>query len=384
MRVIVIGSGIAGLTAAIALRKVGIDVAVYERAPELREVGAGISLWANALRALDHIGAGASVRAVSLKLTRSEMRGKSGRSVLIALDAKAMEGRAGMPELVRMIHRAELVGALASHLPAGVARYGHECVSVEADGTAARVRFANGHTDSADAVIGADGIRSVVRAAIHGASEPRYSGYTCWRGVCPRPASVEAGYIGEWWGRGLRFGITTLPNDRIYWFVGQNAPPNGRNADERGHLLSAFAGWPEPIRELIETTPADRVLRNDIIDRPPVREWSKGRLCVIGDAAHPMTPNLGQGGCTAIEDGVILARHLSRATDVPAALTAFAAERYKRTAGIVNESRRLGAVAQWEGRVSCALRDRLMWLAGKVLGAGAILKHAKFDTGPLG
>jgi 2-polyprenyl-6-methoxyphenol hydroxylase-like FAD-dependent oxidoreductase len=381
MRIIVIGSGIAGLTTAIALRKVGIEVAVYERAPELREVGAGISLWANALRALDHIGAGESVRAVSLKMTRSEIRGKSGRSVLVALDAAAMEGRAGMPELVRMIHRAELVGALAAHLPAGVAHYGHECVSVEADGTAARVRFANGRTDSADAVIGADGIRSVVRTAILGASEPRYAGYTGWRGVCPRPASVEAGYIGEWWGRGLRFGIATLPNDRIYWFVGQNAPQNGRNADERGHLLAAFAGWPAPIRELIGST-AD-VLRNDIIDRPPVREWSKGRLCVIGDAAHPMTPNLGQGGCTAIEDGVILARHLSRATDVPAALTAFARERYKRTAGIVKESWQLGAVAQWEGRVSCALRDRLMWLAGKVMGAGAILKHAKFDTGPL-
>jgi 2-polyprenyl-6-methoxyphenol hydroxylase-like FAD-dependent oxidoreductase len=358
MRIIVIGSGIAGLTTAIALRKVGIEVAVYERAPELREVGAGISLWANALRALDHIGAGESVRAVSLKMTRSEIRGKSGRSVLVALDAAAMEGRAGMPELVRMIHRAELVGALAAHLPAGVAHYGHECVSVEADGTAARVRFANGRTDSADAVIGADGIRSVVRTAILGASEPRYAGYTGWRGVCPRPASVEAGYIGEWWGRGLRFGIATLPNDRIYWFVGQNAPQNGRNADERGHLLAAFAGWPAPIRELIGST-AD-VLRNDIIDRPPVREWSKGRLCVIGDAAHPMTPNLGQGGCTAIEDGVILARHLSRATDVPAALTAFARERYKRTAGIVKESWQLGAVAQWEGRVSCALRDRLM------------------------
>jgi 2-polyprenyl-6-methoxyphenol hydroxylase-like FAD-dependent oxidoreductase len=381
MRIIVIGSGIAGLTTAIALRKVGIEVAVYERAPELREVGAGISLWANALRALDHIGAGESVRAVSLKMTRSEIRGKSGRSVLVALDAAAMEGRAGMPELVRMIHRAELVGALAAHLPAGVAHYGHECVSVEADGTAARVRFANGRTDSADAVIGADGIRSVVRTAILGASEPRYAGYTGWRGVCPRPASVEAGYIGEWWGRGLRFGIATLPNDRIYWFVGQNAPQNGRNADERGHLLAAFAGWPAPIRELIGST-AD-VLRNDIIDRPPVREWSKGRLCVIGDAAHPMTPNLGQGGCTAIEDGVILARHLSRATDVPAALTAYARERYKRTAGIVKESWQLGAVAQWEGRVSCALRDRLMWLAGKVMGAGAILKHAKFDTGPL-
>src|SRR5262249_22480996 len=151
-----------------------------------------------------------------------------------------------LPELVRMIHRADLVTALSSHVPPGIAHYGHECVAVENLDTRPRVRFANGHTDEADAVIGADGIRSVIRTAVLGPQDPRYSGYTCWRGICPRPANLEPGYIGEWWGRGKRLGITTIPGDRVYWFAVANAPQNMTVPDDRAHLLAAFAGWAEP------------------------------------------------------------------------------------------------------------------------------------------
>ena len=217
MRVIVIGSGIAGLSAAIALRKVGIDVAVYERAPQLVEVGAGISLWSNALRALDTIGVGDAIRRASLKMTRSEIRARNGFKIQMGFDAGELERKVGVPDIVRMIHRADLVTALAAHLPPGTARYGHECIGVDLRETGAAVRFRNGHTDDADVVMGADGIRSAVRAAVLGPDEPRYSGYTCWRGICPRPANLEPGYVGEWWGRGKRVGITTLTEDRVYW-----------------------------------------------------------------------------------------------------------------------------------------------------------------------
>ncbi len=383
MRVVIIGSGIAGLSAAIALRKVGIDATVYERAPELREVGAGISLWANALRALDTIGVGESVRAAALKMTRSEMRARNGHKVQMGLDAAALEKRFGLPELVRMIHRADLVAALAAHLPPGTARYGHECVAVENFDTRPHVRFANGHTDEPDAVIGADGIHSVVRTAILGPEEPRYSGYTCWRGICPRPAGVEPGYIGEWWGRGKRLGITTIPGDRVYWFATENAPPNGRAADERAHLRAAFAGWADPAATIFATTPDDRIFRNDIIDRPPVRVWSKGRVGVIGDAAHPTTPNLGQGGCTAIEDSVVLARHLATNADVARALVAFTADRVPRTSAINRESWKFGRLGQKQGRVTCWLRDAAIGLATKVIGPAGFLKHARFDVGAL-
>jgi 2-polyprenyl-6-methoxyphenol hydroxylase-like FAD-dependent oxidoreductase len=383
VRIILLGSGIAGLSAALALRKVGLDATVYERAPELREVGAGISLWANALRALDHIGVGDSVRSVSLKLGRSEMRTSEGRSVLIRMDPAKLEARFGLPELVRMVHRADLVSALAAHLPPGVVRFGHECVAVENFQTRPRVRFANGHTDEADVVIGADGIRSVVRTAILGPEEPRYSGYTCWRGVCARPAAVEPGSIGEWWGRGKRLGMTTIPGDRLYWFAVENAPPNGHEPDERAHLLAAFAGWAEPGPSLLAATPGAHILRNDIIDRPPVRVWSRGRVGLIGDAAHPTTPNLGQGGCLAIEDAVVLARQLVAHPDPARALDAFTAERVKRASAIVRESWRFGRLAQKQGPLTCWLRDTALGLFARVMSPAAFLKHARFDVGPL-
>lgn len=383
MRVIVIGSGIAGLSAAIALRKVGIDVAVYERAPQLGEVGAGISLWANALRALDTIGAGDSVRRASLKMTRSEVRGRNGFKILMGFAAPDLERKIGVPDIVRMIHRADLVAALASHLPPGTARYGHECVGVDLRETGAAVRFQNGHTDAADVVIGADGIRSAVRAAVLGPDEARYSGYTCWRGICPRPAGVEPGYVGEWWGRGRRLGITTLTEGRVYWFATQNAPPNGRAPDERAHLQSAFAGWAEPAPTIFATTPADRIFRSDIIDRPPNRPWSNGRAGLIGDAAHSTTPNLGQGGCTAIEDAVVLARCLAMAADPARGLEAFTAERFARTAAVIRESWKFGRLGQKEGRLTCWFRDTMVGLFGPLAGAGSLLQYAKFDVGPL-
>jgi 2-polyprenyl-6-methoxyphenol hydroxylase-like FAD-dependent oxidoreductase len=383
MRVIIIGSGIAGLSAAIALRKVGIGVAVYERAPELREVGAGISLWANALRALDHIGVGESVRKASLKMTRSEIRAKNGFKVQMGFNAGELEKKTGLPEIVRMIHRADLVGTLAAHLPSGTAHYGHECVAVEALDTRPRVRFANGHADEADVVIGADGIKSVVRTAALGPDEPRYSGYTCWRGICPRPAGVEPGYVGEWWGRGKRIGVTTLTGDRVYWWATENAPPGGREPDDRAHLATAFADWADPAPILFATTPADHIFRNDIIDRPPNRPWSKGRAGLIGDAAHSTTPNLGQGGCIAIEDSVVLARHLATNSNPIGALEAFAAERFPRTSGVNRESWKFGRLGQKEGRLTCWFRDTMIGLLGPLAGAGGLLKHAKFDTGPL-
>lgn len=383
MRAIIIGSGIAGLSSAIALRKVGIDVTVYERAPELREVGAGISLWANALRALDHIGAGDAVRKHSLGMVRSEMRAREGRKILVGMRAEQFEKKYGIAPFVCMIHRADLVAALASLLPEGTAKYGFECTGVEPRGDGASVRFANGHDDSADVVIGADGIHSAVRASLFGPEPPRYAGYTCWRGIGPRPESIEPGYVGEWWGRGQRFGITTLPGDRVYWFATYNTAAGQHDADVKATLLSLFAGWAEPVPKLLETTPPEKILRNDIVDRPPTRVWSKGPVGLIGDAAHPTTPNLGQGGCQAIEDAVVLARHLAGERDVAKALGAFTAERYPRTSGVTNESWEFGKIGQMEGTLPCWLRDTLLGLMMPLLGPGSITKYAKFDVGPL-
>jgi 2-polyprenyl-6-methoxyphenol hydroxylase-like FAD-dependent oxidoreductase len=383
MRVVIVGSGIAGLSLAVALRRVGVEVAVYERAAELTEVGAGISLWANALRALDYIGAGAAVRSAALPMTRSEFRVRSGRRVAAAYRAEDFERRHDFSPFIAMIHRADLVAALAGCLPVGVARYGFECTGVENVALRPQVLFRNGHTDEADVVVGADGIRSAVRASLFGTEEPRYSGYTCWRGIGPRPASLEPGYGGEWWGRGRRVGLTTLPGDRVYWWATRNEPAGGHNVDEREYLASEFRDWAEPVPELIASTLPDHVLRNDIVDRPPSPRWAKGRAVLVGDAAHATTPNLGQGGCMAIEDAVILARHLASGATTEAALAGFVAERFRRTAAVTSESWRFGRIGQKEGRLACALRDRLFGLLLPIVGHRTFAKYASFDVGPL-
>ncbi|OWK45249.1 Salicylate hydroxylase [Fimbriiglobus ruber] len=379
---LVIGSGIAGLSCAIALRRAGHEVVVYERAPELREVGAGISLWWNALATLDHIGAGAAVRAVSLAMTRSELRVRNGFKVAVGTIAAEMGRRAGLPEIVRMTHRADLVGALAGCLPTGVTQYGFECVGVDEAGDKVTARFRNGHADTGDLVVGADGINSAVRAALFGASAPRYAGYTCWRGVCPRPAGVEPGYVGEWWGRGMRFGITTIPGDRVYWFAVANAPA-GHGIPDPGRPAALFRDWAAPVPELLAATPPAAIVHGDILDRPPARPWAQGRAVLVGDAAHPTTPNLGQGGCLAIEDAVVLARCLATAADVPAALAAFTEERFVRCAGVTQESWQFGRLAQLEGRVACALRNTVVGLTAPLSGGGPMLKYARYDVGPL-
>ncbi|HWL07070.1 MAG TPA: FAD-dependent monooxygenase [Planctomicrobium sp.] len=383
MKVIIIGSGIAGLSTAIGLRKVGIQATVYERARELTEVGAGISLWANALRALQTLGVGETVLSRSISLENSEIRTDEGRQRLISFPASILEKQVGMTPIVAMIHRADLVEALAEFVPTETVRYGFECVGIEQNDQRVVVRFSNGHADEANAIIGADGIKSVVRTCLFGEQPPRYSGYSCWRGISPLPANIPSGYIGEWWGRGKRFGITTLSRNRAYWFAVHNAPAGQHFADGHSVVAELFRNWADPVPEIIAATPPERLIHNDIIDRVPTNTWSRGRVGLIGDAAHPTTPNLGQGGCMAIEDAVAVARALATSTDPEMAFLSFTKERFPRTAAITNESWRFGKIASMEGRLSCWLRDTMSGLVLPLIGTQSLCKHSAFDIGPL-
>lgn len=384
MRAIVIGAGIGGLSCALGLRKVGIEATVYERAPELREVGAGIMLWANALRALNALAAWDAVREVSMPTSRVEMASRNGYRVQLTVDAGELEKRIGFSPAVAMTHRAELVGRLAGLVPAGVVRFGHELTGVDDRGTRVAVRFANGHTDEADLLVGADGIRSRVRSELFGPREPRYAGYTCWRGICRRPVRVAPGETRLWTGRGSQVGIIAMTEDRVYWFATRNSRAGERAQDERAAVVGAFREWAEPLPEMLSSTPPDRVIRADILDRPPARPWRKGRCVLVGDAAHAMTPNFGQGGGTAIEDAVVLARNLAgNPSDPPAALAAFEAERFGRTSAITNEAWRFGKLLKLEGRLSVWLRDLLFGIAMSLTGTRNLIKHARFDVGSL-
>ncbi len=377
MKVMIIGSGIAGLSAAIALRKAGIQVVLFERAAQLTEVGAGISLWSNALRALDKIGAGAAIRNRIEPVSKSEFRSNNGFLIAASFPASKLEATLGHRPVIGMIHRAELVETLAGCLPNDAARYGHEALSVRETGKQVEVEFTNGHREVSDLVIGADGIHSKIRSLLLDPKPPRYSGYTCFRGITKSPSSIEPGYLGEWWGRGCRVGITTLRNHRVYWWATVNTPQNFRIDDKRSWLCDHFRRWAEPLPELLSSTPDDAFYQNDIIDRLPNKNWYRGRCLLIGDAAHPTTPNLGQGGCLAIEDAACLYHLFSNSSTLDEILPAFVKLRFSRTAVINRDSYRLGSTGQWSGKVACWIRDAIIKPAMPIIGVNEIVKHAK-------
>jgi len=360
VNITIIGGGIGGLATAIALRRRGIDAKVYERIGTLREVGAGLSLWKNALTALDAIGLGESCRALSVPYTGASLRRWDGK-VLVSPAEEQLKHLLG--EIGLVLHRATLQRILIEALGREHLHLAKTCVAIEQDAEGVTARFADGTSARSDGLVGADGLHSVVRRGILGEEQPSYSGYTAWRGVTNFDHSRIA--VGESWGPGQRFGQVTMAQGEVYWFATQNAPPGSHAADgEKAELLRLFGRWHAPIPSLIEATPADGVLRNDIYDRPPARVWTRGRVTLLGDAAHPMTPNLGQGACQALEDAVVLARALEAASSVEDAWRCYERMRLRRTAFVATASRRVGALGQWSNPAAIALRDSVMALFG--------------------
>jgi len=359
MKALIAGGGIGGLAAAIGLRRAGWDVEVFERAPALAEVGAGISLWRNALAALDRLGVLGPLLDLGIEGQSGAFRTPDG-SILLDMKAGAVDTSRG--GVILLLHRAELLDVLLHALGRDAVRTGARLVGFDQDAGGVTARFEDGREARGDLLVGADGLRSTVRAALFGPGPPRYVGYAAWRAVVAFDPSRLA--PGETWGRGRRFGQWGMTGGRTYWYAARTVPEGGGDPPEgrkRG-LLDLFAGWHEPIEELIRATDESAILRNDIYDRPPLRRWSEGRVAILGDAAHPMTPDMGQGACQAIEDAVALADVLAGAgpDEVPAALRAFEAFRIPRASRIVRESRNAGAIAQWSNPIACRAREALL------------------------
>jgi 2-polyprenyl-6-methoxyphenol hydroxylase-like FAD-dependent oxidoreductase len=357
LHVIIIGGGIGGLAAGIAVRRADHDVRVFERTSVLGEVGAGISLWANALRALDSLGVLEAVRARGVADAVGVVQTWDGRPLSrFPLD----ELRQLVGNVCLVVHRAELQSILAEALGADHVRFGAEAVAVDQDDAGVEVRFADGDVQRGDVLVGADGLHSVVRATLHGEHPPAYAGYTAWRAVVA--FDHRRLHAGESWGAGARFGQIPIGADRVYWFATENAPEGARASEgERAHLLRLFCGWHAPIEELLRATDEVAILRNDIYDRPVLRSWGRGRITLLGDAAHPMTPNLGQGACQALEDAVAVAEALDRvAADPTAALRAYEVRRMSRANGVVTQSHRIGVIGQWKHPVAVAVRNALV------------------------
>ncbi|HEX7169449.1 MAG TPA: FAD-dependent monooxygenase [Rubrobacter sp.] len=364
-KVVVAGGGIGGLTAAIALRRAGFEVSVFERAAELREVGAGLLLAANAQKALAKLGLANAVARLGTPASAGEIRSWRGH-VLASIPASELENKMGTPSAA--VHRADLQALLAREVKDGTLRLGTEVEVFEQDESGVRILLADGGHESADILVGADGLRSRIRGGLFGSEEPRYAGYTAWRAVVePKAGLLPWGTGFEAWGRGARFGCAHIGDGRVYWFATRNAPegekdgPPGSPAGAKAKLLRLFEGWHRLVGDLVEATEQGAILRTDIYDRQPLGErWGKGRVTLLGDAAHPMTPNLGQGACQAIEDAVVLARCLGERGATAESLRSYERLRSDRVAMIVRRSRRVGMVAQVKNPAICWLRDRAL------------------------
>uniref|UniRef100_A0AAU2VF90 FAD-dependent monooxygenase n=1 Tax=Streptomyces sp. NBC_00003 TaxID=2903608 RepID=A0AAU2VF90_9ACTN len=378
-RAVVVGGGIGGLTAAVALIRRGWRVTVLERAAELKPVGAGIGLAPNAQRALDVIGLGDAIRALAAWQGEGGLRTPSGRW-LSRTDPQAAAEAFGGPMV--LLHRATLIDTLAAALPEGALRTG-ESAELADPGAADRpavVRTADGDIE-ADLVVGADGINSVLRKALFPAHPgTAYSGFTTWRVVVPGPGRPFAPH--ETWGPGRIWGTQPLKDGRVYAYAAARAPQGGQAPDgELAELHRLFGAWHDPIPAVLEAAEGGPVLRNDvhrIAEALPA--YHRGRVALIGDAAHAMAPTLGQGGNQAIEDAIVLAHHADPYGDLATGLAHYSAERLPRTMGIVRKAERTARLNMLRNPAGIAVRNALISAVSALGPAVALRSFADIAT----
>ena len=350
---VILGGGIAGLTAAIALNKIGIDAVVVEAAPEFKPVGAGIVLAVNALKAYQHLGiydqlcqAGNPIRQMSFYDQYGKLLKRTHTDLL-------SNNQFNLP-----IHRASLHRVLLSQIDETSIITGKKSKIILNAAHGYDIVFEDGSSLNADYIIVAEGIHSTARKQFLPQSATRYSGYTCWRGVVKVPG-LDIQEASETWGKNGRFGIAPIGEGQIYWFAVKNARANDQHMRslKTSDLLKIYSEYHEPIVSIIRATPDDQLLWNDIYDLKPVEQYVFGNIVMIGDAAHATTPNLGQGACQAIEDAFVLAKCLKENSEVREAFAAFERKRIKRTHYVVNQSWKMGKVAQLENNTLIGLRN---------------------------
>ena len=341
VRIAIVGGGIGGLTAALALRKYGFEPEVFEQAPALLDVGAAIAIWPNAMRVLDHLNLADNILEHAGAMDEIRWLDQHGRLI-----SRVSIKNDRYPAVA--LHRADLQHTLLSALPQPSIHLNNTLVQYEQRGEKMIATFANGDSIESDFLIGADGIHSRVRSQFLNDNDPIFRGYTVWRGISPTiPNAIPSSAAIELHGRGKRFGLGPVGKGRLGWW----ATANTANTND---LLRLFDGWYRPVLQLIEATSS--ILKTGAFDRPANRNWGHGRMTLLGDAIHPTTPNLGQGGCLAMEDAMVLARCFEKYGPTEEALRNYERARHKRTSAVSTYSRYYGSVGQWENVWARGLR----------------------------
>lgn len=356
-KIAIIGGGIAGLTFARCLTTEDYEIHIFEKKEQFGEIGAAISVFPNALCVMDKLGLldiildnSGKFKTVYLKTSKGTILSKS-------------EPKSDYP--VICIHRADLHGILLNNIDAKL--YNNFTLKnlVQLDNGQISLSFTNGENNLFDAVIGADGVHSAVRKYCLNDGEPIFRGYNIWRGVVK--TNFDIGYGSETFGKGKRVGIVPIKDGVYGWWATCNEAfmQDDKPAGTKEKLNRLFGDWHYPISEIINNT--EIILKNSLIDRKPHKGWTKGSVTLLGDAAHPTTPNLGQGGCMAIEGAYLLAKSIQKYGLTKKAFDRYEELQYPRSENIVNESLKLGKMGQLENPMLIRLRNlAFKWMPSSV------------------
>lgn len=377
--VLIAGAGIGGLTAAVALRAKGIDVELCEASAGPRSTGTALGIASNATKVLRALGIDLVGDGLGQPIESFELRTARG-ALIRALPIPQITAELGDP--IVSIHRNDLMTALRAAVGDTPIHYGAEVTSVEDDTAEVVVRCSDGRKMVADSVVGADGIHSAVRASRAGRSEPTDHGYVCWLATIEfsHPRLVP-GYAGHYWGNGQRFGLIDIGGGRAYWWGTRNMPAEQARdwCGGSAEVLSAFDGWAPEVVAAISATPDDAIVAVPAQDRPFLADWGRGRVSLLGDAAHPMLTSMGQGASSAIEDGYVLGEAMAREPEPVAALRMYEDRRRERTRMLVRGSRRLASIEQTQNPVLLAARNLGLRYAPTRVLTNQNVKPMRFD-----
>ncbi|KAJ1391722.1 hypothetical protein SESBI_36382 [Sesbania bispinosa] len=384
--VVIVGAGIAGLATALSLHRLGVRSLVLEQAESLRTGGTSLTLFKNGWRVLDAIGVANDLRPQFLEIQGMVVKSEDGRE-LRAFNFKQED----QSQEVRAVERRVLLETLAGQLPHDTIQYSSRLARIEATPNGdTLLELMDGSKLLAKIVIGCDGIRSPI-AKWMGFNEPKYVGHCAFRGLASysdgQPYAPRVNYI---YGRGLRAGYVPVSPTKVYWFICFNSPSPGPKITDSSVLKKQakelVRNWPSELLNIVDATPDDTVIRTPLVDRwlwPAISPAaSAGRVVLVGDAWHPMTPNLGQGACCALEDAVVLAKKLAGAIksedpSVEGAFSSYGTERWPRVFPLTIRANLVGSILQWENSLVCSVRNNIV--IPKLVRLGPLLEHTNFS-----
>ncbi len=355
MKIVIIGGGIGGLTLALALKRNGQEVTIYESASEIKPVGAGIIMASNAMQIFEKLGIRDKIESSGHKISKIKITDAQ-LNTITATELGKFEKKYGVYNIA--IHRADLQKILATEIGFQNIQLSKRLLKIEKENDL-KLTFEDGTVVNTDIIIAADGIKSNVRNQLFQPGIIRDTKQKCWRGVSEFDWTQKYQHEAfEAWGKGKRFGFVKISHDKVYWF----AVINETLMKDGAKITELFKEFHPEIVKIISETYKDNIIFNDIIDLQPINKWQDGRVCLMGDAAHASTPNMGQGACQAVEDAYVIGELFGQGKNVEEVFAQYEKLRMEKAHYIVNTSWKIGKVAHFENRIAIWLRNYLIKL----------------------